>query len=56
LGSGKTTVVLTDGKKATATFVLSSIDADTIALQSRDRSVDGGKLPDVKEIKLKRVK
>jgi hypothetical protein len=52
----KTTVVLPDGKKAMATFVLSSIDAHTIVLQSQDRSVDGSKLPDTKEVKLKRVK
>lgn len=52
----KTSVVLPEGKKATATFILSPVDADTIALQSRDRTVDGNKLPDTKELKLKRVK
>src|SRR5262249_13779227 len=51
-----TTMVLPDGKKAAATFTVSSVDADTILLQSRDRSVDGNKLPDTKEVKLKRVK
>jgi uncharacterized protein (TIGR02246 family) len=52
----KTTSVLQDGKKATATYVLAPVDADTIALQARDRSEDGNRLPDTKEIKLKRVK
>jgi hypothetical protein len=52
----KTAVVLPDGKKAAATFVLAPVDADTISLQSRDRSVDGNKLPDTKEVRLKRVK
>jgi uncharacterized protein (TIGR02246 family) len=52
----KTTLVLQGGKKAAATFILSPVDADTIALQSKDRSVDGEKLPDTKEMKLKRVK
>jgi uncharacterized protein (TIGR02246 family) len=52
----KTTVVLSDGKKAAATFVLSPTDAETITLESRDRSVDGNTLPDSKEVKLKRVK
>jgi uncharacterized protein (TIGR02246 family) len=52
----KTTLVLPGGKKAAATFILTPVDADTIALQSKDRSVNGEKLPDTKEIKLKRVK
>ncbi len=52
----KTTSVLADGKKATATYILTPVDGDTISLQSRDRTVDGQKIPDGKEIKLKRVK
>jgi uncharacterized protein (TIGR02246 family) len=52
----KTASVLQDGKKATATYVLALVDADTITLQSKDRTVDGTKIPDSKEIKLKRVK
>jgi hypothetical protein len=52
----KTTSVLQDGKKATATFVVAPIDADTIAFQIKDRNVDGQSLPDVKQLKLKRVK
>jgi uncharacterized protein (TIGR02246 family) len=52
----KTNSVLQSGKKASATYVLTPVDADTIALQARDRMEDGNKLPDTKEVKLKRVK
>jgi uncharacterized protein (TIGR02246 family) len=52
----KSAIVLQDGKKATATYTFSPIDADTIAFQSVERSVDGKALPDIKELKLKRVK
>jgi uncharacterized protein (TIGR02246 family) len=52
----KTSLTLQDGKKATATVTLARVDADTITLQAKDRSVDGEKRPDTKEIKLKRVK
>jgi uncharacterized protein (TIGR02246 family) len=48
--------VLQDGTKMTATYVLTSVDADTITLQAKDRSEGGNKLPDSKEVKLKRVK
>ena len=52
----KTTSVLQDGKKATATYVVAHVDANTITLQSRDRSEDGELLPDTKEIQMTRVK
>ncbi len=52
----KTSLVLPDGKKATATLLLSRVDADTITLQSKERTVDGKALPDTKEVRLKRVK
>jgi uncharacterized protein (TIGR02246 family) len=52
----KTTLTLPSGKKAMATIIVGPVDADTITLQSRDRSVNGEKLSDTKEIKLKRVK
>jgi uncharacterized protein (TIGR02246 family) len=52
----KSTHVLQDGKKMTATYILGSVDADTISFQSKDRTIDGEKLPDTKEVKLKRVK
>jgi uncharacterized protein (TIGR02246 family) len=52
----KTSLTLPDGKKASATILLGPGDDDTITLQSTDRSVDGDKLPDSREVKLKRVK
>jgi uncharacterized protein (TIGR02246 family) len=52
----RTTSVLQDGRKAAATYILTPVDADTIALQATDRSENGNRLPDIKEVKLKRVK
>jgi uncharacterized protein (TIGR02246 family) len=52
----KTTSILPDGKKAAATLVIASVDADTISMQAKDRSVGDERLPDVDEVKLKRVK
>jgi uncharacterized protein (TIGR02246 family) len=52
----KAALTLKDGKKATATFHIGYVDARTITLQSTDRTVNGEKLPDSPEIKLKRVK
>jgi uncharacterized protein (TIGR02246 family) len=52
----KTRSVLQDGKNATATFFLRRVDADTLTLQARDRTVDGKPAPDTPEFKLKRVK
>jgi hypothetical protein len=52
----KASAVLRDGKKMTATNVVTKIDADTIGWQSKDRTLDGKALPDVKEVKMKRVK
>jgi uncharacterized protein (TIGR02246 family) len=51
----KTTSVTQDAKKATATYTVTSVDADTITLQAKDRTVNGDALPD-REVKLKRVK
>src|SRR5439155_26628081 len=52
----KTNSVLQDGKKAAATYHVTHIDADTISLQARDRSVEGKAVPDKPEVRLKRVK
>jgi uncharacterized protein (TIGR02246 family) len=52
----KTHSVLQDGKKATATHIVTHVDADTLSLQARDRTVKGKPIPDGPEIKLKRVK
>jgi uncharacterized protein (TIGR02246 family) len=52
----KTKSVLQDGKDATATFVLSRGEGDTLTLQLKDRTVDGKPVPDTREIMLKRAK
>lgn len=52
----KTTAVLRDGVKASATNVLTVIDADTISLSSKDRKLDGKEMPELKEVRLKRRK
>jgi uncharacterized protein (TIGR02246 family) len=51
----KMTAILQDGKKATATYVLTPVDGDNLTLQAKDRSVDGKAVPDGKEIKMKRA-
>jgi uncharacterized protein (TIGR02246 family) len=52
----KTTHVLHDGTKMMATYVITSVDPDTITLQAKDRSEGGNKLPDTKVITMKRIK
>jgi hypothetical protein len=52
----KSTTVLQDGKIATATYIVGHADADTITLEAKDRTVDGNALPDIREVKLKRIK
>jgi uncharacterized protein (TIGR02246 family) len=52
----KTTTVLQDGKKASATYVVRRVDSDTMTCQFTDRTVDGKPLPDTKEVKMKRIK
>ena len=50
----KTTSVLADGSKVTATNVVSPLNADSISLQSKGQMVDGKALPDTNETKMKR--
>jgi uncharacterized protein (TIGR02246 family) len=52
----KTELVLPDGKKVASTNIVTHVGADAITWQSKDRTVDGKPIPDVKEIKMKRVK
>jgi uncharacterized protein (TIGR02246 family) len=52
----KSTHVRQDGKKATAAYVLTPVDADTLTLQARDRTEDGKQIPDTRVVKLKRGK
>lgn len=52
----KTTATLRDGKKMSATNVLTTVDADHFTFQSTQRSVDGQSLPDTPLMKMKRMK
>jgi uncharacterized protein (TIGR02246 family) len=52
----KHTAVLPDGVKASVTNVLTRLDADTISLTSKERTLGGKPLPDLKEVRLKRIK
>jgi uncharacterized protein (TIGR02246 family) len=52
----KSTGVTRDGKKLAATNILTRIDTDTMSWESKNRTEDGKELPDVKPIKMKRVK
>jgi uncharacterized protein (TIGR02246 family) len=52
----KMSKVLPDGKKAAGTLIISQVDADTIALDLRDRTAGDERLPDVPDVKLKRTK
>jgi uncharacterized protein (TIGR02246 family) len=52
----KATGVLQDGKKLTATHILTKVDDDSFTFQSKDRTEDGKPLPEIKPIKFKRAK
>jgi uncharacterized protein (TIGR02246 family) len=52
----KSTTVLQEGLKATATYVVGRAGPDSITLEIKGRTVDGKALPDGKEVTLKRVK
>lgn len=52
----KTTTTLRDGKKASSTNVVTRIDANTVAWESKDRTLDGKAMPPIKELRMKRVK
>lgn len=43
-----------DGDDTTTTHVVSIVDANTLTVQSKDRTVDGVKKPDLREVKLTR--
>jgi uncharacterized protein (TIGR02246 family) len=49
------TATMRDGKKMTATNVLTKIDADHFSVQFIERKLDGQPLPDEKAVKMKRV-
>jgi uncharacterized protein (TIGR02246 family) len=52
----KTTAKTADGKKVSATNVLTKVDADHATWQMTKLTVDGKSMPDPKPVKLKRVK
>jgi uncharacterized protein (TIGR02246 family) len=52
----KTTTTLRDGKKVTATNVVTKVDADAVTWQATQVTVDGKAMPDGKVVKMKRVK
>jgi uncharacterized protein (TIGR02246 family) len=52
----KTTATLRDGKRASSTNTITKVDADTVTWQSTDRTLDGKAVPDIKEVRMKRVK
>jgi uncharacterized protein (TIGR02246 family) len=51
----KTNAILPNGRKLAATNIVTRNGPDEITWQSKDRMLDGKALPDVKEIKMKRV-
>lgn len=51
----RSTGVLPDGKKTSATNVVTRIDAHTITWEVKDRVVGGEKLPEIKPVKMKRL-
>jgi uncharacterized protein (TIGR02246 family) len=51
----KTTSVVADGSKVTATNIVSPLNVDTISLQSKEQTVEGKAIPDTKETKMKRA-
>jgi len=51
----KTNATLPNGKKLTATNIITREGPDTITWQSKDRTLDGKALPDVEKITMKRV-
>ena len=52
----KSSMVLQDGKKLTSSMIVGPVDADTLTLEAKDRTVDGKAVPGTKEVKLKRIK
>jgi uncharacterized protein (TIGR02246 family) len=52
----KVRTVQRDGKETVATNTVTRVDRDTVTWESKDRTVDGKEVPEIKPIKLKRVK
>ena len=54
--TAKVKLTLRDGRKATATNVITRIDDDTFTWESKDRTLDGKEQPAIKPIRMKRQK
>jgi uncharacterized protein (TIGR02246 family) len=52
----KSSMTLPDAKKVSGSVVISQVDPDTITIQRKGATVDGKPVPDMKEVKLKRLK
>jgi uncharacterized protein (TIGR02246 family) len=52
----KSTMTTRDGKKVSATNIVTRVDPDHLTWRSIQRSVDGKSLPDIEGVKMKRVK
>jgi uncharacterized protein (TIGR02246 family) len=52
----KSSSVHPDGKRISATNIVTRLDADTISWESRQRSADGKALSDIEPVKMKRAK
>jgi len=52
--TSKSSATLPDGTKATATNIITRVDADSITWEVKDRTLDGKPLPDIKAVKMKR--
>src|SRR5262249_35451124 len=52
----KSTSTMRDGKKLSATNVVTRLDENTLSWQSTNRTMDGKALPDTKAVKMKRLK
>lgn len=52
--TSRSSATLADGKKATATNVVTRVDADALTWAVKDRTLDGKALPDIKPVRMKR--
>ena len=51
----KSNSTITDGTKVSATHIITPVDANTVAWQSKDQTLNGKPLPDTKQIKMTRA-
>jgi hypothetical protein len=51
----KTSSIVANGGKVTGTIIITRVDANTVAWQMKDQTLNDKPLPDTKEIKMKRA-